>query len=49
MIEHNGERRAAVEHVLSRADWPRAGERLDNLARRFAGIRARSATRTNAS
>jgi hypothetical protein len=49
MIEHNGERRAAVEHVLSRADWPRTGERLDKLARRFAGIRARRATPTNAS
>jgi RimJ/RimL family protein N-acetyltransferase len=49
MIEHNGERCAAVEHVLSRADWPRAGERLDNLARRFAATRARRATRTNAS
>ena len=49
MIEHDGERCAAVEHVLSRTDWPRAGERLEKLARRFAATMARVSPRTNAS
>jgi len=49
IIEHNGERCAAVEHVLSRTDWPRARARLDTLARRFAATAARGPRPTNAS
>lgn len=49
MIEHNGARSSAVEHVLSRTGWPRTAERLERLARRFATTAARGGRRTNAS
>jgi RimJ/RimL family protein N-acetyltransferase len=49
IVEHDGERCSAIEHVLTRTDWPLARERLDKLARRFARNTARAAARTIAS
>lgn len=34
-INHNGERRAAIEHSLSRLAWPKLCARLDRLASRY--------------
>jgi len=41
-IEHDGEKRAAVEHALKRSDWPHVMRRLDQTAARFARARLKS-------
>jgi RimJ/RimL family protein N-acetyltransferase len=43
MIDHNGQSRPGVEHVLGSGEWPRVKERLDRLASRFADTAMRSA------
>jgi RimJ/RimL family protein N-acetyltransferase len=35
-IEHHGKAQAAIEHMLSKSDWPRVRSHLDRLASRFA-------------
>ena len=42
MIDHDGEPRPAIEHVLSRAEWPGVMGRLDRVASRFATTMSRS-------
>ncbi len=45
-IEHNGARRAGVEHRLSQHQWPGVRARLDGLAARFATTALRGSGRT---
>lgn len=42
VIDRDGEPRPAIEHVLSRAEWPRVMARLDRVASRFATTISRS-------
>jgi len=42
-IDHHGTLRPAIEHILSKSDWPRICVQLDRLAARFARRVAESA------
>jgi RimJ/RimL family protein N-acetyltransferase len=44
MIEHDGQQRQAIEHVLLRDRWPTVFERLNGLAERLAESRRRVLT-----